>query len=270
MIKAAILQTNTPNNVKEANEMLADLALMAKQKGANFITTPEGTNLLERDREKFMQEAPCFDHEGIEFYSDLAKDLQSTLLIGSALFRIGDKALNRSLLFSPEGQLISFYDKIHLFDVNLGEGKEYKESAIYDCGNRAVLADAGFAKIGMSVCYDVRFPHLYRALSQKGAQILTIPAAFTVPTGKAHWEVLLRARAIENSSFVIAPAQAGRHKDGRLTYGHSMIINPWGHIIAHIDNNHMGVAVAEINLEEVDDARQKIPAWQLNQYFENP
>lgn len=268
---AAIIQTNTTNNPQSAFAQLADLARAAHANGAQFITTPEGSNILERDPEKFAQNCPLLGDDALQNYSDLAKELGVTLLIGSALMRRDNqKALNRSLLFNQNGELIAYYDKVHLFDVNLGNGLELMESKTYEAGARAVLADSDFGKIGMTICYDVRFAQLYRALSQKGAQILTIPAAFTVPTGKAHWEILLRARAIENGAFVFAPAQGGKHMDGRATYGHSMIINPWGEIIAHIDNDEIGFAIAQIDLDEVSQARRKIPAWNLNKDFELP
>lgn len=268
---AAIIQTNTPNEPIEAFAQLADLVRAAHKKGAQFIATPEGSNLLERDPEKFAQTCPKWSSNAYSQYSELAKELGIVLLIGSALFKIeGQKAVNRSLLFDKNGALIAQYDKIHLFDVNLGNGMELMESKNYDAGKSAVLALTDFGKIGLSICYDVRFAALYRMLCQNGAQILTIPAAFTVPTGRAHWEILLRARAIENSAYVIAPAQGGTHKDGRQTFGHSMIINPWGEIIAHIDNDEAGFAIAQINLEEVDEARRKIPAWNLNKDFDLP
>ena len=268
---AAIIQTNTPNEPIEAFKQLEVLVRAAHRNGAQFIATPEGSNLLERDPEKFAQICPKWGVGAYSQYSELAKELGIHLLIGSALFKIeGQKAVNRSLLFDNTGTLIAQYDKIHLFDVNLGNGMELMESKNYDAGNRAVLASTEFGKIGLSICYDVRFAALYRMLCQNGAQILTIPAAFTVPTGRAHWEVLLRARAIENSAYVIAPAQGGTHKDGRQTFGHSMIINPWGEIIAHIDSDEMGFAIAHIDLEQVSEARRKIPAWNLNKDFETP
>ena len=268
---AAIIQTNTPNEPIGAFKQLEDLVRAAHKNGAQFIATPEGSNLLERDTEKFAQICPKWSAKAYSQYSELAKELGIHLLIGSALFKIeGQKAVNRSLLFDKTCALIAHYDKVHLFDVNLGNGMELMESKNYDAGNRAVLASTEFCKIGLSICYDVRFAALYRMLCQNGAQILTIPAAFTVPTGRAHWEVLLRARAIENSAYVIAPAQGGAHKDGRQTFGHSMIINPWGEIIAHIDNDETDFAIAQIDLEQVSEARRKIPAWNLNKDFEMP
>lgn len=265
---AAIIQTTTPNDVTAAFAELAGLVRAAAGAGAKFIATPEGSNLLERDREKFRQICPKLD-DGYADYAALARELGIYLSIGSALLQqAGKKAVNRSLLFTPNGDLIAHYDKIHLFDVNLGAGQEMRESDAYEAGERAVIAATELGKIGLSICYDVRFAALYRALAQKGAEILLIPAAFTAPTGKAHWEVLLRARAIENGAYVIAAAQAGTHLDGRKTFGNSMIINPWGEIIARLDGENTSFALAEIDLGQVKTARQKIPAWGLNKSFD--
>ena len=179
----------------------------------------------------------------------------------------GEKLANRSILFAPDGKIAQTYDKIHLFDVTLSRSEFYKESAEIEPGREAVIADLGVAKLGMGICYDIRFPHLWRDLAKAGAQILSAPAAFTVPTGQAHWEVLLRARAIETGSFVIAPAQTGEHEGGRQTYGHSMIINPWGEILAAM-NEEIGMITADLNLEDIEKARTAIPALQHDRDFE--
>lgn len=269
-LKTAIIQTNTPNEINAAFENVAQLIDRAANEGAQFIATPEGTNLLERDREKFKAICPFETEEAaLNGFAELAKKHKVHLLIGSALLQSDNgKAFNRSVLFNPNGEIISHYDKIHLFDVDLGNGQELRESNNFRAGDKAIIAHTKFAKIGLSICYDIRFPHLYRGLGQRGAQIITIPAAFTVPTGRAHWEILLRARAIETGAFIIAPAQGGKHKDGRETFGHSMIINPWGEIIAHIDNDEPNIAIAEIDLNETIEARRKIPAWNLNKDFD--
>lgn len=265
-IKTAIIQTNTPNNIDLARAQIAPLIIDAAKAGAKFITTPEGSNILERDTDKFIENCPLLEAAtDIEFYGNLAKELGIFLLLGSCVYRrISQKAVNRSLLFAPNGEILAYYDKIHLFDVNLGNGLELMESRNYEGGKIAKMVKTDIGNIGLSICYDVRFSSLYRQICQNGAQILCIPAAFTVPTGRAHWEVLLRARAIENGAFVVAPAQVGTHLDGRKTFGNSMIINPWGEIIAKLDGENTGFAIAEINLDEVNDARQKIPAWNLN------
>jgi len=191
----------------------------------------------------------------------LAKELGVDLLIGSLAIKSGHKVRNRSFLFGRHGLMSATYDKIHLFDVSVSESERYHESATYTAGEAPVLAKVGEAKLGLSICYDLRFSTLYRHYAQAGAQIITVPAAFTVPTGRAHWDVLLRARAIETGSFVIAPAQGGQHEDGRATYGHSKIINPWGEVIAELSDDAPGFVCADLDLSEVTEARKRIPAW---------
>lgn len=270
--KAAIIQLCTTNDAIMAFSELEAQVRAAAKAGAMLILTPEGSNFLERDPSKFAQICPSEnDSESLNQYQKLAKELGIKLIIGSALFRRENaKAANRCLVFNENGELIAQYDKIHLFDVNLGAGMELQESKTYAPGQKAVIANTNLGDIGLSICYDVRFPHLYRALAQYGAKIITIPAAFTVPTGQAHWEILLRARAIETGAFVLAAAQAGSHKDGRQTYGHSMIISPWGEILTQMDGTEIGFVIAEIDLRLVDEARRKIPAWGLNQGFDGP
>jgi predicted amidohydrolase len=181
------------------------------------------------------------------------------------------RAFNRSILFAPTGKVAARYDKIHLFDVQLGAGEAYRESDAIAPGAMAVTADGPIgAKLGLTICYDVRFAALYRSLAQAGAQIITVPAAFTVPTGQAHWEVLLRARAIETGAFLIAPAQGGVHEDGRVTYGHTLIIGPWGQVKAALPGDAPGLAIADLELDDVTAARVKIPAWSLNAPYEGP
>lgn len=268
---AAVIQLCTSNERAKAFADLERHVRAAAKAGARLILTPEGSNLLERDRSKFAKICPLEnDPTAIKHYQELARELGVVLIIGSALLqRTNARAANRCLVFAENGELISQYDKIHLFDVNLGNGMELQESKTYAAGKQAVVAKTSLGEIGLSICYDVRFPHLYRALAQSGAKILTIPAAFTVPTGKAHWEVLLRARAIETGSFVLAAAQAGSHADGRQTYGHSMIISPWGEILAQMNSTETGFVIAEIDLNLADEARCKIPAWSLNQEFDS-
>ena len=197
----------------------------------------------------------------IGFFSALADELDIDLLIGSLAIRIGErKAANRSFLFGPDGALKASYDKAHMFDVGLGQGETYLESANYRAGEALVVTEAGAVRLGLSICYDLRFAYLYRALAQAGARVLTVPAAFTRPTGRAHWEVLLRARAIETGSFVIAPAQGGLHEDGRRTWGHSMVVGPWGEIIAELDHDEPGILSARLDMRKSDEARRRVPA----------
>jgi deaminated glutathione amidase len=174
------------------------------------------------------------------------------------------------LLFGPDGALIETYDKIHLFDVNLGAGQETKESAHYAPGNRAVVADTAVGRLGLTICYDLRFPHLFRDLAKAGAQIIAVPSAFTAPTGKAHWHALLRARAIETGAYIIAPAQGGNHEDGRTTFGHSLVVDPWGEVFAELDHDEPGVLIAMLKLEKVAQAREKIPCLSHDRDYLKP
>jgi predicted amidohydrolase len=192
--------------------------------------------------------------------------------LGSGSVDAGNgKVFNRSFLYDPNGKVAARYDKINLFDVTLGGSENYRESDTFAGGARAVLASGPMeAKIGLTICYDVRFPSLYSALARAGAEVIAVPAAFTVPTGQAHWETLLRARAIETAAFVVAPAQGGRHEDGRSTWGHSMIIDPWGKVLAKLDHDEPGVIVADLDLEQVAAARGKIPAWAGGRDFTGP
>jgi len=251
----------------DANLAQADMLIReAANEGAAFIATPEMTHILQRSSKRLF--ATITEEEadpGVAHFAALAKELGIDLLIGSLAIKTGDRrAANRSFLFGPDGEVKARYDKIHLFDVTVSKEETWKESHVYDGGDKAVMAKAGEAKIGFSICYDLRFPDLYRQYGQAGADIITVPAAFTRPTGEAHWETLLRARAIETGSFVVAPAQGGKHEDGRATWGHSMIISPWGDVIAHIDGDAPGCVCADININAVTEARRKVPAWQHN------
>jgi predicted amidohydrolase len=205
-------------------------------------------------------------------WADLARDLHVWLLLGSGgVLAAPGKVFNRSLLFAPDGSKAAQYDKIHLFDVQLGGGESYRESETVQPGSRAVLAfGPDDVKIGMTVCYDLRFPLLYGALARAGAELISIPSAFTYTTGRAHWEPLLRARAIETGAFVVAPAQGGIHDGGRETWGHSMIVNPWGEVLASLDHREPGFIVADLDLDQVAQARAKIPAWRGGPVFTGP
>lgn len=239
------------------------LIRQAAGQGATFIATPEMTNLLDirpgMARAKVRREA---EDVSLPVLRALAAELGITLLIGSLAIALEDdeRFANRSFLIAPDGSVIARYDKIHMFDVEVGDGQTYRESRAYRPGTEAVLAQAPFVRLGLTICYDVRFPHLYRRLAQAGAEILTIPAAFTRVTGEAHWDVLIRARAIETGCFVIAPAQGGKHEDGRETFGHSLIVSPWGEVLAEAPGAEPGIIVAEIDLAEVTKARGRIPS----------
>ncbi len=234
----------------------------AARQGAGFVLTPEVTNVLSSSRK--TQEAQISHEEDCAFLSVLqneAKSLGIWVLLGSLAVKTHDpdgRFANRSFLISPLGDITARYDKIHMFDVEIDNRESYRESAHYRPGDRAVVAETDFAQIGMTICYDVRFPHLHRALAQKGAEILTVPAAFSPVTGAAHWQTLLRARAIETGCYVLAPAQCGQNTDKRATYGHSMIVAPWGEIIAEAGKKP-GVTLAELDMDAVRQARARVP-----------
>jgi predicted amidohydrolase len=255
-------------NVADADRLIRQTA----DEGAAFVATPETTHLVEKNADRLFEKlrAPE-DESAIPHFAALARELGITLLIGSLALKTGARrAVNRSHLFGPDGQLIATYDKIHMFDVGLGAGETYSESTNYDAGGTAVLADIPDARLGLTICYDVRFPYLYRSLAQAGAQILTVPAAFTRPTGKAHWDILLRARAIETGSYVLAPAQGGQHADGRKTWGHSLIVGPWGEVVAALDHDEPGILLADLDLAKVTAARTRIPALRHDREFFGP
>ena len=224
------------------------------------MATPEMTNVMDEDQARLLAKLRTeAEDETVAAFCALAARFKIHLLAGSLALREGDKLVNRSLLFSPDGHVSARYDKIHLFDVTLGGAETYRESDRFHGGGVAVVADAGEAKLGLTICYDVRFPALHRALAVAGANVLMVPAAFTKITGQAHWHVLLRARAIETGCFVLAPAQAGLHETGRETYGHTLVVNPWGEVIAERAEG-AGLLMAELDLAEVDAARARIPA----------
>lgn len=270
VIKAACVQLNSGPDINENLELAEGLIRDAAGQGAKLIATPENTDYIRRyAKEKLEISGDEHSHPPIAFFSDLAQELEVHLLIGSLGIKISETQLaNRSHLFGPDGGLKATYDKIHMFDVTLSRTEFYNESKEYRPGERAVIADMDGIKIGMSICYDVRFPYLYRDLAKARAQILCVPAAFTVPTGQAHWEVLLRARAIETGSFVLAPAQGGEHEGGRITYGHSLIIAPWGEVIAELEHDKPGIIMADLDLDEVSKARQAIPALKHDREYE--
>ena len=271
----ALIQTRTPATPEAGLAHVGPLIRQAAAGGARFILTPEGTNLLEQRRDRrgevIRDEAddPCL--QGLRA---LAAELKVWLLVGSAIVRSGhegdDRAANRSLLIDDAGTIVARYDKLHVFDVDLPNGEIYRESANIRPGDTAVVADTPWGRLGLTVCYDVRFPHLFRQLAKAGADLIAVPAAFTVPTGEAHWETLLRARAIETGAFVLAPAQGGLHEDGRRTWGRSTVIGPWGEVIAKLDNDAPGVLFATLDLAAVAKARRAVPALTHDRDFAAP
>jgi predicted amidohydrolase len=241
----------------------------AKSAGADYVLTPEMTNILEVKRERLFAAIEPEDSDGsLAAFRELARKLGIYLHVGSLAIKLSaEKAANRSLLIDRKGEIVARYDKIHMFDVDLANGESYRESRNYRPGDLAVAADLPWGRLGLTVCYDLRFPALYRALAEAGCSFLAIPSAFTQQTGEAHWHVLNRARAIENGAFVLAAAQGGQHENGRATYGHSLVVDPWGRVIAE-GGSDPGVILATIDPAEVSAARAKVPSLQHGRRFE--
>ena len=261
MMRVAAIQMRSGLTAQDNIPVLERLVGEAAALGATYIQTPEMTGAMQRDRLVFAESLKLQNDDLIvAAASKLAKQLHVTLHIGSTAILCADgKIANRALVFAPDGRLQTTYDKIHMFDVDLPNGESWRESATYTPGIEAVMADVGEAKVGLAICYDLRFAELFRIYAENGAHILSLPAAFTQQTGEAHWHVLLRARAIETGSFVVAAAQGGTHADGRQTFGHSMIIDPWGRILAEKNDAEPGVIIADLDLALVADARARIP-----------
>ncbi|HYD32243.1 MAG TPA: carbon-nitrogen hydrolase family protein [Azospirillaceae bacterium] len=268
VFKAACVQVNAGPEIDPNLEAAGTLVRRARDAGADFIALPENVSMIVQGRRKILERVkPEPLHPGVPFFAGLARETGAWILAGSlGILLEGGKVANRSYLFAADGTIAATYDKIHMFDVDLGHGESYRESATFEPGQRAVVARTPWGAMGLSICYDVRFAYLYRALAQAGAEIITVPAAFTVPTGQAHWHALLRARAIETGCFVIAPAQTGTHDQGRRTYGHSLIVSPWGEVLADA-GEEPGIVVAEIDRTRVAEARGKIPALRHDRPF---
>jgi predicted amidohydrolase len=268
---AACVQLRSTGDVAENIRQTSQFVREAAAGGARFVATPEITNIMAQDNRAKL--AATFDeaHDpALPVFAELAKELKVWLSIGSMHIKVSpEKTANRSFLFAPDGTIRARYDKIHLFDVTVAAGESYRESTQVEGGHEAVLADTEFGAIGITVCYDLRFPQLYRRLAKKGAFAFTIPSAFTVPTGEAHWHVLLRARAIENGAFVIAAAQGGLHANGRKTYGHSLIVAPWGEVLAEA-GTEPGVIFAKIDPALSAEARGRIPNLEHDREFTGP
>jgi len=271
-MKAALIQLRTPAGQAAALAQAEPLIREAVAAGAEFVLTPECSNIVQKNRPKLFEVlATPEDDVCVQGLIALAAELKIWLLIGSALVKRTDGgAANRSILVGPDGRIAATYDKMHMFDVDLPTGEKARESEAYTPGETAVTAATPLGKLGLTICYDVRFPYLYRALAKAGAEIMTIPACFTRPTGEAHWEILLRARAIETGSFVLAPAQGGFHEDGRGTWGRSIAIGPWGEVLALADHDEPGFVIADLDLDAVAKARQAIPALKNERSFTGP
>jgi predicted amidohydrolase len=242
-------------------EAYTDLVEQAVSQGATYIQSPEMTGFVVQDRKKLFELArPASEDVLVARALELARKHKVWLHIGStAILRDDGKMANRAFIIAPDGTVRTTYDKIHMFDVDLDNGESWRESSVYEPGREAVIVDIDGIQTGLAICYDMRFPRLFRDYAEAGVGLLTSPAAFTRQTGQAHWHLLLRTRAIENGAFMIAAAQGGSHEDGRETFGHSIMINPWGEIIAEIDHDEPGVVVADIDFDEVIAARKKIP-----------
>ncbi|HLN10813.1 MAG TPA: carbon-nitrogen hydrolase family protein [Xanthobacteraceae bacterium] len=252
-------------NIDAAAKLIGE----ARSGGADYVLTPEMTNIIENDRERMFAAIVAEEHDpSLAMFRELARRLDMLVHVGSLAIKVSpDKAANRSFLIDRRGKIIARYDKIHMFDVDLANGERYRESRNYRAGELAVVAELPWGRIGLTVCYDLRFPALYRALAEAGASFLTIPSAFTRPTGEAHWHVLMRARAIETGCYVFAAAQGGLHESGRETFGHSVVVDPWGRVLAEADTEP-GVLFADIDPAEVALARSRIPSLEHGRRFE--
>jgi predicted amidohydrolase len=270
--RIALVQLRTPDTHAGALAHAAPLIREAKAGGAELILTPEGSNILQRDRDTLLPQLVETEEDPFVLgVQALAAELSTPILIGSAIVRRPEGGFaNRALMVGADGHIKGRYDKIHMFDVDLPTGEKHRESAVYVPGDHAAVTQTPFGLMGITICYDVRFPALYRAEAKAGAVAIAVPAAFTCPTGEAHWEVLLRARAIETGSYVLAPAQGGVHADGRGTWGHSVAIGPWGEILGKLDHDEPGVLFAEIDPEQVAKARAAVPALANARGFSEP
>src|SRR3954467_8531197 len=265
---AAMVQMRTSLSPEASFKQAESLIREAKDKGADYVQTPEVSNLIQKNRKALFELLAGEDEDlSLKAYRELARELTIYLHVGSlALRATPERAVNRSFLIAPAGGIVASYDKIHMFDIELDGGEIYRESANYQPGETAVISDLPWGRIGLTICYDVRFPALYRALAESGAAFITVPSAFTRKTGEAHWHVLLRSRAIETGCFIFAAAQAGLHENKRETFGHSLIIDPWGEILAEGDVEP-GIIMAKIDPAKVETARRAIPSLQHGRRF---
>lgn len=269
ILRTACVQVSAGTELQPNLTAAGDLVRRARDAGADFIALPENVGWIVQGRAKTMERVRTEqEHPGIPFFSDLAKETGAWILAGTLGVLLEDgRVANRSYLFGSDGRAVGHYDKIHMFDVDLKGGESYRESATFRPGEHAVVARTPWCDVGMTVCYDLRFAYLHRTLAKAGAAILTVPAAFTVPTGRAHWHVLLRARAIETGCFVVAPAQTGTHDEGRQTYGHSLIVSPWGEVLGDA-GEEVGFVVADLDMALVEEARRMVPALTHDRTFE--
>jgi len=274
-LPVALVQTRTPASPAAAFAHVEPLIREAAAGGAKLVLTPEATNFVVRDRARRNEVLTTVERdETVGNLRALADELDVWLLVGSAIVRSGvegdERAANRSLLVDDRGRIAGTYDKLHVYDVDLPTGESWRESASIRPGDAAVAADTPWGRLGLTVCYDLRFPQLFRALAKAGASMIAVPSAFTVPTGEAHWETLLRARAIETGCWILAPAQGGAHEDGRRTWGRSTVVGPWGEVAAKLDHDEPGVLFATLDLDAVARARQAVPQLTHDRDFALP
>ena len=266
--RVACVQTNADNNLKRNLADAERLGFEAVKNEADLVTFPENVsymsaNNIDLKNNSYVEEK----HPGLKFFREFAQNSKCWVLVGSLPISLENKKLaNRSFMIDADGAIIAKYDKIHLFDVELSNGQVYRESKNYQAGSRAIIAKTQWAKFGLTICYDLRFPNLYRHLAQAGASVLVVPSAFTLATGKKHWHALLRARAIETGAFVVAPAQTGNHPGNRQTYGHSLIVSPSGEVLSD-GGTAVGVTFADIDVEKVESARNEIPALKHDRIY---
>lgn len=270
-VRVALVQVNAGPEMEPNLHQAGHLVRQAAAQGAQMVCLPENVSLMVQGRDKILARVkPEDSHPGVVFFSDLARDLGLWIMTGSLGCLLPDgRVANRAFVMDPTGTIVARYDKIHMFDVDLPGGESYRESATFQPGTQAVVATTPWGGLGLSICYDVRFAYLYRALAKAGASIITVPAAFTVPTGRAHWHVLLRTRAIETGCFVLAPAQTGMHDGGRATYGHSLIISPWGEVLADA-GEEVGILLADLDLAKIAEARRMVPSLGHDRPFAGP
>lgn len=260
-LRVALVQVNAGPEIAPNLEQAGIFVRQAAAQGAQLVCLPENVSLMAQGREKILARVkPEESHPGVPFFRNLARETGTWIMTGTLGCLLPDgRVANRAFVIDPQGEIKARYDKIHMFDVDLAGGESYRESATYRPGEQAVVAPTPWGGLGLTICYDVRFAYLYRALAKAGASIITVPAAFTVPTGRAHWHVLLRARAIETGAFILAPAQTGIHDGGRGTYGHSVIISPWGEVLADA-GEEPGIILADLDLSKVEEARRMVPS----------
>ena len=264
----ACLQVTAGNVLQDNVDTAVRLVKQAVEGGADLIMMPENVTMMEWGRKAITSKAqPEKDHEGLSAFRDAAQQHKVWIHCGSLSISLDDDRIaNRTYVLNDLGEIVATYDKIHMFDVDLGDGERYAESTTFAPGDKAVVVDLPWGRLGLTICYDLRFPALYRSLAHAGAELITVPSAFTQVTGEAHWHVLLRARAIETGSFVVAPAQTGNHPGDRMTYGHALIVDPWGKVLADA-GTETGVITTKINLGKVDKVRKRMPSLSHDRTF---